>query len=85
MDIIVNDSWLFKMAEQTDMSSSSPTRTPKLQLTGEQSSVGECSIPPKKYTLHPRAKEKPKQNGRRGETAFRIKPHTRQKCSENLN
>ena len=58
------------------MSSSSPVRTQKLQLTGEQSPTGECWIPPKKYIPHPRAKEKPKQNGRRGETAFRIKPHT---------
>ena len=29
---------------------------------------------------HPRAKEKPQQDGRRGEIAFRIKPHTHQRC-----
>ena len=48
MNTIVNDGWLFKMAEQKDMSSSSPVRTPKLQLTGEQSSIGECWTPPRK-------------------------------------
>ena len=30
--------------------------------------TGECWIPPKKYALHPRAKEKPHQDVRRGET-----------------
>ena len=30
------------------MSSSSPVRTPKLQLTAEQLSTGECWISPKK-------------------------------------
>ena len=36
----------------------------------------------KKDTPHPRAKEKPQKDGRRGEITFRIKPHTRQRCSE---
>ena len=31
---------------------------------------------------HPRAKEKPQQDGRRGKSMFRIKPHTHQRCSE---
>ena len=34
----------------------------------------------KKDTPHPRAKEKPHQDGRRGEITFRIKPHTLQRC-----
>ena len=63
------------MAEK-DVCSSSPVKTPKLQLTAEQPSIGERWIPPKKDTPHPRAKEKPLQDGRRGEIAFRIKPLT---------
>ena len=35
--------------------------------------------------MHPRAKEKPQQGGRRGKIMFRIKPHTRQRCSEGAN
>ena len=42
---------------------SSPARTPKLQLTAEQPSTGECWILPKKDTPCPRAKEKPQQDG----------------------
>ena len=38
-------------------------------------------MPTKKYTPCPRAKEKPQQDGRRGHIAFRIKPHTCQRCS----
>ena len=53
-----------------------------LQLSAEQPSTGECWVQPKKDTSHPRAKEKPQQDGRRGEIAFRIKPHTCQSCSE---
>ena len=46
---------------------SSPLGTPKLQLTVEQLSTGECWIPPKKKkgASHPRAKEKPQENGMR--------------------
>jgi len=55
--------------------SSSPERTPKLQLAAEQPLTGECWIPPKKDTPHPKAKEKSQQDGRRDEIAFRIKPH----------
>ena len=51
-----------------DVCLSSPVRTPKLQLTAEQPSPGECWIPPKKDTPRPRAKEKPQQDCRRGET-----------------
>ena len=47
--------------------------------------TGECWLPPKKDTPHPRAKEKPQQEGRRGEIALRIKPHTHQGCSEGSN
>ena len=43
-----------KTAEQNDMRSRSPARTPKLQLTAGQLSRGECWIPPKKDT--PRSK-----------------------------
>ena len=57
------------------MSSSSPVRTPKLQLDAQQPSTGEYWIPPRKDTPCPRAKEKPQQDSRRGETTFGIKPH----------
>ena len=57
------------------MCSSSPVRTPKLQLTAEQPSAGDCWIPPKKDTPCPRTKEKTKQDCRRGKTTFRIKLH----------
>ena len=60
------------------MPSSSPGRSPKLQLGAEQLSTRECWIPPKKDTPRPRAKEKPNQDSRRGEISFRIKSHTRQ-------
>ena len=73
------------MVEQKDVYSSSPARTPKLQLTAEPPSTEECWIPPKKDTPHPRAKEKPQQGGRRAEIVFRIKPHTHQRCSEGSN
>ena len=58
------------------MRSSSPARTPKLQLMAEQPSIGECWIPPKKDTPHPRAKEKPQKDSRSGKIALRIKPYT---------
>ena len=69
------------------MCSSSPVKTPKLQLDElehsspvKQPSTGELWIPhTKKDTLHSRAKEKTKQDGRRGEIEFRIKPHTCQR------
>ena len=64
--------------EETDVPSSSPRRSPKLQLGAEQPPTGECWIPPKKDIPRPRAKEKPKQDSRRGEISFRIKSHTRQ-------
>ena len=63
-----------KMEECKDMHSSSPTRTLKLQVAAEQLSTGECWIPPKRDTSHPRAKEKPQQDGRRGKITFRITP-----------
>ena len=56
------------------MSSSSPVRTPKLQLAGEQPLTGERWIPPKKDTPPPRAKEKSQQNSERGEIAFKNLP-----------
>ena len=39
----------------------------------------------KKTNPHPRAKENPQQDGRRGKITFRIKPHTHQRCSEGSN
>ena len=67
------------------MCSSSPARTPKLQLTAEQPSTGKCWIPPKKYTPYPGAKKKPQQDGRRGEITFRIKTYNGLRCSEGSN
>ena len=58
------------------MRSSSPARTPKLQLAAEQPSTRERWIPPKKDTLCPKAKEKPQQDGRRGKMAYKIKRQT---------
>ena len=63
----------------------SPVRTLKLKLDAEQPSTGKCWIPPKKDTPRPKAKEKPRQDGRRGEITFSIKPHTYQKHSEGSN
>ena len=65
------------------MRSFSPVRTPNLLLNNK--STGECWITPEKDTLRPRAKENPQQDGRRGETVFRIKPHTCQRHSEGSN
>ena len=42
-------------------------------------------IPLKKDTPHPRAKEKPQQDGRRDEIVFRSKPHICQRSSEGSN
>ena len=76
------------------MCSSSPERTPKLlwstktlklQLAAGQPLTGKCWIQPKKDTPHQRAKEKPKQGGRRGEITFRIKPDTHQRHLEGSN
>ena len=67
------------------MCSSSPVKTPELQPTAELPSTGECWSPPKKDIPHPRAKEKPQQDGRRGEIMFRIQPHTLQRLSEGSN
>ena len=67
-----------KIAEYKDICSSSPVRTQKLQLTAEQTSIGECWSPSKKDAPCPRTKQKPQQDGRRGrrgETKFRIKFH----------
>jgi len=72
------------MAEEKDVHSSSPERTPKLQLT-EQPLTGECWIPPQKDTPYPRAKEKPQKDGRKGEIIFKIKPHIHQRCLEGSN
>ena len=53
--------------------------------TAEQPSTGECWILPKKDAPSPRSKEKPQGHGWRGETTFRIKRHTHQRCSEDSN
>ena len=73
------------MAEYKDVRSSSPAKTPKLQLAAEQLSTGECCILLKKDTPRSRAKEKPQQDGRRGKITFTIKPHNHQRCSEDSN
>ena len=57
----------------------------KITTLSKQPSTGECWIPPKKDTPHPRAKEKPQQDGRRGGVTFRIKPRTNQRRSEGSN
>ena len=57
-----------QMTEEKDTCLSSPVRTSKLQLGAEQSSTRECWIPPKKDTPHPREKEKPQQDSRRGKS-----------------
>ena len=72
------------MAELKDTCSSS-ARTPKLQPAAEQPLKGEYWIPAKKDTPHPRVKEKPQQDGRRGKIMFRINPHTRQRHLEGSN
>ena len=72
-----------RMSEEKDMLLSSPVRTLKSQLAAEQPSAGESWILLKKDTSCPRAKEKPQQDSRRGEIAFRIKLHTYQRHSEN--
>ena len=76
---------IIKTAEEKDVHSSSPVRTPRFQLVAEQPSTKECWIPPKKDTPCSRAKEKPQQDCRRGKIAVRIKPHTRQRRSEGSN
>ena len=73
------------MAEYNDVYSSSPVRTPKLQFIAEHPSIEECWIPPKKDTEHPRAKEKPQKDGRRGETVLRNKPYIHQRHLEGSN
>ena len=73
------------MVEQKDMHSSSPERTPKLQLAVEQPSAGECWFPPQKDSPCPGAKEKSKHDGRRGEIVIRIKSHTHERHSEGSN
>ena len=42
-------------------------------------------MPPKKDTPHPRAKEKPQKDGRRGKIVFTLKLHTRQRCLDGSN
>ena len=81
---IVTTHVALQMAEQKDLHSS-PVRAPKLQLTAGRLSTGECWIPLKKDTLHPRAKEKPQEDGRRDAIKFRIKPHTHQRHLEGSN
>ena len=61
------------------MCSSSPVRTPKLQLAAEQLLTGECWIPPTKHTARARAKETPQQDSKKDKITFRIKSHTFQR------
>ena len=74
-----------KMAEEKDVCSFSPARTPKFQHATAQPSTGECRTPWKKDTPCPGANEKAQQDGRRGEITFRIKLHTHQRCLEGSN
>ena len=60
------------------MCSSSPVRTPKLQLAPEQPSTGECWILPQKDISCPVEKEKPQQDGRKGKIRFKVKSHMHQ-------
>ena len=64
------------------MRSSSPTRTPKLQLAADRRIFDPTK---KKDAPRTRAKEKPQQEGRRDTITFRIKSHTRQRSSEGTN
>ena len=50
-----------------------------------QPSTGECWIPPKKDAPGQRTKEKPQQDGKRGEIMFTVKPYTHQRYSEGSN
>ena len=59
--------------------------TSKLQLAAEKQSIRECWNTPKKDTLRTRVKEKPQQDDRRGEIAFRIKPYTSRRFLEGTN
>ena len=67
------------------MSSSSPERIPKLQLTAEQPLTEDCWIPQNKRTPRSRAKEKPQQDGRKGRIIFKIKSHICQRYLEGSN
>ena len=61
---------------------------PRIEPMAEQSSIDRRILDPtkkKKDTPHPSAKEKPWQDGRRGEIVFRLKSHTRQRCLEGSN
>ena len=40
----IHENIAYKMAEEKDVCSSSPARTPKLQLAAEQPATGECSV-----------------------------------------
>ena len=75
-----------KMAEQKDVGSSSPMRTPSLKLTAEQPLTGEYWIPPKKKILQVQGqRQSPSKMVGGAKIAFRIKPHTHQRCSEGSN
>ena len=62
------------------------SRSEKPQKDSRHWSSG-CSVLEQLWEDTPcsRAKGKPQQDGRRGEFAFRIKPHTSQRCSEGSN
>ena len=74
-----------KMADLKDIRSTSPARTPKVQLAAEQLSIGECQIPLKKDTPCQSAKKNPQQDGRRGKIMFRIKLQTHQRLCKGSN
>ena len=76
---------MLKRDGRVDRCSFSPARIPNLKLAAEQLSTGERWIPPEKDTPPSRKKEKPHQDGRRGETEFRIKSQTHQRRLEGSN
>ena len=56
------------------MSSPLLMETPKSQLTAEQPPTKKCWNLPKKDTLHPKTKNKPQRDSRRGASAIKSKP-----------
>ena len=53
--------------------------------TAQRKEGSRAAVSKKADTPHPRAKEKPKQGGRRSKITFRTKPNTHQRCSGGSN
>ena len=69
---------LVKMVEQKDVFSSSPARTPKLELAAERPSTGGCWNPPQKKIPYVQGQTRSHNKTVR----VKIKPHTRQRTSK---